>query len=93
MKLTPPAPQHPLRRMKFFVEHQDNPRFPHAREEAARLSARMALSKRQKQIRPDNLQKVVEKTQEIVQKLPQDKKLPFVEKMIRKIKKASQRGN
>ena len=95
MKLTPPAPQHPLRRMRFFVENQDNPKFEkRARYEIFRLNERMVVS-----IRRRKLVKPVVKSQEVkINEKPgtmPDKQMrkPFLERIISKIKKASQRGN
>ena len=90
MKLTPPAPQHPLRRMRFFVENQDNPKFEkRARYEIFRLNERMVVS-----IRRRKLVKPVVKFNEKPGTMP-DKQMrkPFLERIISKIKKASQRGN
>lgn len=91
MKLTPPAPQHPLRRMRFFVENQGNPKFEkRARHEIERLNVRMILSRRVKK----TVEQIVEKANRVIEKgVPKDQRKPFLERIMSKIKKASQRGN
>ncbi len=91
MKLTPPAPQHPLRRMRFFVENQDNPIFAErAKHEIISLNDRLALSRRTKK----TVEQIVEKANEVIQTgIPRDQQKPFLERIMNKIKKASQRGN
>ncbi len=91
MKLTPPAPQHPLRRMRFFVDNQDNPTFAkRAKHEIISLNDRLALSRRTKK----TVEQIVEKANEVIQTgIPRDQQKPFLERIMNKIKKASQRGN
>lgn len=93
MKLTPPAPQHPLRRMRFFVDNQDNPKFEkRARHEILRLNERMVASIRRKKPKAAEAPKTENKLPPMEGK-KQAKPKKFLEKIVHRIKKASQRGN
>lgn len=86
---TPPAPQNTLRRMKFFVEHQDDPNFPNARHEAMRMSVKMALNAK------SNRRRIImtPPKAETSPHKPENQKKPFLERIFSKFKKANQRGN
>ena len=90
-KLTPPAPQHPLRRMRFFVDQQNNPKFEKiAKHEILRLNDKIVASKRIKK----TVEQIVENANKsIAVGVPKDQRKPFMERIMNKIKKASQRGN
>lgn len=85
MKLTPPAPQHPLRRMRFFVDNQDNPKFEkRAKNEILTLNERMISSKKAKK----TVRQIVETTNKDLEKeIPKTQQKSFLEKIVGKIKK------
>jgi len=89
---TPPSPNHPMRRMRFFVEHQDDPMFPNAKHEAQRMSRRMAEAAKSNK-RKVKLTPAPQEQPRPVEHLHKEKKKPFLERIISKFKKASQRGN
>ena len=78
MKITPPAPQHPMRRLKFFMEHPD---WPGARGWIDRLNAQMILSKRVKK----ELKVVVNDSRSQLDRLADDHKPAVKQTMKNKI--------
>ncbi len=85
-KPTPPAPQNPTRRLKFYMAH---PEFPRAKEWVERLNLQLFVHK----LRTRSRVKVPVPVENKVEHAPVlDKPKPFFQHIISKIRKASQRG-
>jgi hypothetical protein len=98
MKLTPPAPQHPTRRLKFFLEH---PEWKGAAYWTQRLREELSYKKfrHTHTVVEDYLlmgaRTLVKHFKNISDPADQQvrEKRPFLKRIFQKIRKASQRGN